>query len=119
MAALYANAPSAPQWSASSNCASVGTFYCLSVSSVVSVVSPATINRVLLSSSSGLIGMQTMNASGSAAIGNTTYTTLVPVDPTTDGANLTVTLEYALNGMLYNVTSNTSLLSFYQAVRST
>lgn len=118
MTGLYAVAPSAPQWTASNNCSSVSSFYCLNASSIISLVSPATINRVLISSDASLIGTRTMSASGSTLNGNTTYTALLPVDATTDGASLTVTLEYAVDGMLDNVTSNASLLSFFQTVRS-
>lgn len=120
MTGLYASAPSAPQWTASSDCESVGSFYCLSASSFVSVLAPATISRVLLSSGSGSaqIGTRTMSASGGAT-GNVTYTTLVPVDAASDGALLLVTLEYAVDGALYNLSSTTTLLSFYQDVRST
>ena len=82
----------------------------------MSIFSPAIINRVLISSSTSLPGIELMNESSSQN-GTLTYLALLPVDPTSDGASFTVILEYSVDGVYYNVTSNASAFAFYQTVQ--
>jgi hypothetical protein len=49
----------------------------------------------------------------------TMYVALLPVTSTSDGASYTVILEYSVNGVYYNVSSNASDLAFYQIVQCT
>lgn len=85
----------------------------------MSIVSPATISRVLIVSSTSVPGIRMMNASTSTMNGTTLYVALLPVDSTSDGASFTVILEYSVNGVLYNVSSSASQFAFYQTVKCT